>query len=78
MKYQILWLAEDKTLYSNYSKNIKELKRKIEYFTKTKHLKLNNKDRFNNLQVSKKVNGKYLILSAEETLHIIKRNGDEE
>ena len=72
MKYQILWLAEDKTLYSNYAKNIKELKSKIEYFTKEKHLKLNNEDRFNNLQVSKKVNGKYLILSTKEVLNMIK------
>lgn len=72
MKYQMLWLAEDKTLYSNYAKNIKELKSKIEYFIKEKHLKLNNEDRFNNLQISKKVNGKYLILSAEEVLNMIK------
>lgn len=72
MKYQILWLAEDKTLYSNYAKNIKELKSKIEYFIKEKHLKLNNEDRFNNLQISKKVKGKQIILNAEEVLDMIK------
>lgn len=72
MKYQILWLAENKTLYSNYAKNIKELKSKIEYFIKEKHLKLNNEDRFNNLQISKKVKGKQIILNAEEVLDMIK------
>ena len=34
MKYQILWLTEDKTLYSNYAKNIKELKKLVNLFMK--------------------------------------------
>ena len=73
MKYEIYWLSEDKTLYSNYAKNKRELKSKVNYFVNEKGLKLNDNDRFNNLQVSKRLrNGHWLILSAQEMLNEMK------
>lgn len=71
MKYELLWLSEkDNTLYSNYAKNKKELKSKLDYFVNVKGLKLNDNDRFDNIQVSKILRGgKRLILTEKEVLN---------
>ena len=72
MKYQLLWKTENGTVYSNYAKNNKELKEKLDYFVNVKGLKLNDTDRYDNIQVSKKQkNGNYLILTEEEVLNEI-------
>ena len=71
MKYEMLWVSEkDKQAYSNYAKDKKELKRKLDYFVNVKGLKLNDNDRFDNIQVSKILkNGKRLIMSENEVLN---------
>lgn len=71
MKYEMLWVSEkDKQSYSNYAKDKKELKRKLDYFVNVKGLKLNDNDRFDNIQVSKVLkNGKRLIISENEVLN---------
>lgn len=71
MKYEMLWVSEkDKQAYSNYAKDKKELKRKLDYFVNVKGLKLNDNDRFDNIQVSKVLkNGKRLIMSENEVLN---------
>lgn len=71
MKYEMLWVSEkDKQSYSNYAKDKKELKRKLDYFVNVKGLKLNDNDRFDNIQVSKVLkNGKRLIMSENEVLN---------
>lgn len=72
MKYQLLWKTENGTVYSNSAKNNKELKEKLDYFVNVKGLKLNDTDRYDNIQVSKKQkNGNYLILTEEEVLNEI-------
>lgn len=71
MKYEILWLSskDNHSLYSNYAKNRKELKRKLDYFINELGLKLNDEDRFDNLQVSKKtLRRTWMILSSKEVL----------
>lgn len=70
MKYEMLWVSEkDKQAYSNYAKDKKELKRKLDYFVNVKGLKLNDNDRFDNIQVSKILkNGKRLIMSENEVI----------
>lgn len=70
MKYEMLWISsKDNQAYSNYAKNQRELKRKLDYFVNVKGLKLNDKDRFDNIQVSKrKPFGKWQILSENEVL----------
>ena len=72
MNYQMLWLDKNKNAYSNYAKNKKELKSKLDYFMNKKGLKLNDYDRFNNIQVSKKIKGSWLILNTNENLDMIK------
>lgn len=72
MKYQLLWKTENGAVYSNYAKNNKELKKKLDYFVNVKGLKLNDTDKYDNIQVSKKQkNGNYLILTEEEVLNEI-------
>lgn len=73
MKYEMLWVSEkDKQAYSNYAKDKKELKRKLDYFVNVKGLKLNDNDRFDNIQVSKILkNGKRLIMSENEVINEI-------
>lgn len=69
MKYQMLWISsKDNQAYSNYAKDRRELKRKLDYFVNVKGLKLNDKDRLDNIQVSKRVGKKYLILTENEVL----------
>lgn len=70
MKYEMLWISsKDNQAYSNYANSKKELKEKLDYFVNVKGLKLNNTDRFDNIQVSRKIKkDTYEILSAEETL----------
>lgn len=70
MKYEMLWLSEkDNMLYSNYAKSKKELKSKLDYFVNVKGLKLNDNDRFDNIQVSKILKGgRRLILTEKEVL----------
>lgn len=70
--FQMLWLDENRNAYSNYADDIKELKRKLDYFINEKGLKLNDDDRFNNIQVSKKIKGGWLILGTDEVLNMIK------
>ena len=66
----MLWLSEkDNMLYSNYAKSKKELKSKLDYFVNVKGLKLNDNDRFDNIQVSKILKGgRRLILTEKEVL----------
>lgn len=72
MKYQLLWQTENGTVYSNSAKNNKELKKKLDYFVNVKGLKLNDTDKYDNIQVSKKQkNGNYLILTEKEVLNEI-------
>lgn len=73
MKYEMLWVSEkDKQAYSNYAKDKKELKRKLDYFVNVKGLKLNDTDRFDNIQVSKILKGgKRLIMSENEVINEI-------
>lgn len=73
MKYEMLWVSEkDKQAYSNYAKDKKELKRKLDYFVNVKGLKLNDNDRFDNIQVSKILKGgKRLIMSENEVINEI-------
>lgn len=55
MKYEMLWISsEDKQAYSNGANTKKELKEKLDYFVNVKGLKLNDTDRFDNIQISKK------------------------
>ena len=71
MKYELLWHSEkDNTFYSNYATSKKELKEKLDYFVNVKGLKLNDTDKFDNIQVSKVLkNGKRLIMSENEVLN---------
>ena len=71
MKYQLLWKTKDGTFYSNYANSKRELKEKLDYFVNVKGLLLNDIDTYNNIQVSKKVNKKWLILSENEVYNEI-------
>lgn len=69
MKYELLWIdSKTGTFYSNGASTKKELKEKLDYFVNVKGLKLNDTDRFDNIQVSKKIGNKYLILTEKEVL----------
>ena len=69
MKYELLWIdSKTGTFYSNGANTKKELKEKLDYFVNVKGLKLNDTDRFDNIQVSKKTGNKYLILTEKEVL----------
>lgn len=70
MKYEMLWISsKDKQAYSNGANTKKELKEKLDYFVNVKGLKLNDTDRFDNIQVSKRIARKhYEILSEKEVL----------
>jgi alpha-tubulin suppressor-like RCC1 family protein len=73
MKYQLLWISsEDGQVYSNGANSKEELKRKINYFMNIKNLKLNDNDKFDNIQVSKKISrNHYEILSTNEVFNKI-------
>ena len=70
MKYEMLWISsKDKQAYSNCANTKQELKRKLDYFVNVIGLKLNDEDRFDNIQVSKKIKDKQLILTEQEVLN---------
>ena len=73
MKYELLWLSsKDRQLYSNYASTKKELKSKLDYFVNVMGLKLNDTDRFDNIQVSKRIKkDHYQILSENDVLNEI-------
>ncbi len=73
MKYEMLWISsKNNQAYSNYASNKKELKEKLDYFVNVKGLKLNDIDRFDNIQVSKRIRkNTYEILSEKEVLNEI-------
>ena len=54
----------------NYANSKRELKEKLDYFVNVKGYKMNDTDEYDNIQVSKKIEGNYwLILSANEVLN---------
>lgn len=72
MKYELLWLDPNGVCYSNYAKSDGELARLLTYFLGEKQLKLNDYDRYNNIQVSlKQGRDKWLILTQAEVMDII-------
>ena len=72
-KYEMLWVSsKDNQAYSNYANSKKELKEKLDYFVNVKGLKLNDTDKYDNIQVSKKTsNGHYEILTENEVMNEI-------
>ena len=71
-KYEMLFTINNQ-LYSNYASSKKELRRKLIYFVNDKGLLINDYDRENNIQVSKKIRGgKWLIYSTSELLNDLK------
>ena len=76
MKYEMLILSSKGShpLLSNYAKNKKELKGNLDYFINELGYKLNDEDRYDNIQVSKRLrNGKWLILSSAEVYNEISK-----
>ena len=70
MKYELIWRSsKNNVIYSSYAKNKKDLKERLEYLVNVKGLKLNDEDRLDTIQVSKRIAKiGWLILTSKEVI----------